>query len=58
MHKGKTLREIIHSDYGWVDWAINNSEHFFCNIEDVVAEHESDIKIWKPDDVLTFGNFT
>lgn len=56
-HKGNSLKDIIHSDYGWVKWAINNSEHFFCVIDDVVAEHQCDIKVWKPNNVLTFGKY-
>ena len=56
-HKGETLREIIHSDYGWVEWAIDNSEHFFCNIDDVVEEHQSDVKVWQPEDIMSFGKY-
>ena len=29
-HKGKTLREVIKGDWSWVEWAIDQSEHFFC----------------------------
>lgn len=56
-HKGKTLKEIIHSDFGWIKWAIDNSEHFFCDLDEVIAEHKKDIKIWKPEDLLTFGKY-
>ena len=35
-HKGKTLREVIKEDWSWVEWAIDQSEHFFCDIDDVM----------------------
>lgn len=56
-HKGKTLKEIIHHDWNWVSWAINNSDHFFCNIEDIEKEHRRCIKILKPNDMLSFGKY-
>ena len=56
-YKGKTLLEIIHSDFGWVEWAVNNSEHFFCDIEAVVEERKKTIPRLHPDDVITFGKY-
>lgn len=57
MHKGKTLLEVVHEDYGWVEWAIINSEYFFCNIEAVAKERDKTIKKYKLNDVLTFGKY-
>ena len=56
-YKGKVLRDVIHSDFGWVKWAIQESDHFFCRIDDVIAEHEASRKILLPEDILTFGKY-
>ena len=56
-HKGKTLIEVVHDDFGWVEWAINNSEHFFCDIEAVAEERKKTIKRLHPEDVITFGKY-
>lgn len=56
-HKGKTLKEVIHNDWNWVSWAIHNSEHFFCDLEDVEKEHRLNIKVLKPTDRLLFGKY-
>ena len=56
-YKGKTLREIVKEDWGWVEWAIDQSEHFFCDIDDVINERKATIKVLSPDDVLTFGKY-
>ncbi len=56
-YKGKTLLEVIHSDFGWVKWAVNNSEHFYCDVDAVIEEREKTIKKHYPDDVLTFGKY-
>lgn len=56
-HKGKTLHEVIHSDWKWLKWAIFESEHFFCDIDEVLKERERDIRILKPEDQLEFGKY-
>ena len=56
-HKGKTLREVIKGDWSWVEWAIDQSEHFFCDIDDIMKEREATIKVLLADDVLTFGKY-
>ena len=56
-HKGKTLREVIKGDWSWVEWAIDQSEHFFCDIDDVMTEREATIKVLSPDDILPFGKY-
>lgn len=56
-HKGDLLRNVVHNDYGWVDWAIRESDHFFCDVEKIVAEHEKSRKILLPEDILTFGKY-
>lgn len=56
-HKGETLQEVIHNDFGWVEWAISNSEHFFCDIEAVTEERKKTIKRLHPEDVITFGKY-
>ena len=57
MHKGKTLKEVIHNDWGWVKWASMHTEHFFFDIDAVMEERKNNIKILHPDDVLTFGKY-
>ena len=56
-YKGKTLGEVIHSDWGWVDWAIQCNAHFYCDIEAVAEERKKDIKILLPEDVIPFGKY-
>lgn len=56
-HKGKTLSEIIRGDYGWIQWAVDNSEHFFCDMDAVQAERKKTIKVLQPDCVLPFGKY-
>lgn len=56
-HKGKPLFEVVHCDWKWVRWAISESEHFFCDIDEVLKEREKDIRTLKPDDKLGFGKY-
>lgn len=56
-HKGKTLLEVIHCDWKWVKWAISESEHFFCDIDEVIKERKKDIKILQLEDQLDFGKY-
>lgn len=56
-YKGETLETIIHNDFNWVEWAINNSEHFFCDIDAVTEERKKDIRVLNPEDTLPFGKY-
>lgn len=56
-YKGKTLAEVIHSDWGWVKWASLHTEHFFFDIDEVMKERSKDIKTFHPQDVLNFGKY-
>ena len=56
-HKGKTLLEVIHGDWKWLKWAISDSEHFFCDIDEVIREREKDIQVLNPSDKLNFGKY-
>ena len=56
-HQGETLVDVIHSDWGWVKWANENSSHFFFDIDEVIEERKKAIKTLYPDDVLTFGKY-
>ena len=56
-HKGKSLAEVIHSDWNWVKWAIEESERFFCDMDDVENERAKDIKVLRSADVLDFGKY-
>lgn len=56
-YQGKILRDVIKEDWGWVEWAIDQSEHFFCDIDDVIEERKSTIKVLSPDDILSFGKY-
>ena len=56
-YKGKTLGEVVHTDWGWIKWASMNTEHFFFDVEAVKEERKKDIKILHPEDILTFGKY-
>ena len=56
-YKGKTLKEVVHSDWGWVKWASMNTEHFFFDVDAVIEEKKKAIKVLHPEDVLTFGKY-
>lgn len=56
-YKGKTLCEVVHSDWRWVKWACMHSDHFFFDVEAVIEERKKDIKILHPEDTLTFGKY-
>lgn len=56
-HKGETLLDVVHNDWGWIDWAVNNSDHFYCDINAVIEERKKTIKKLYPDDVITFGKY-
>jgi len=51
------LVDVIHSDWGWVKWANENSSHFFFDVDKVIEEHKKDIRTLHPEDVLTFGKY-
>lgn len=56
-HKGEKLVDVIRSDWNWVKWANENAEHFFFNVDKIMAEHEKTIKHYHPEDILTFGKY-
>lgn len=56
-HKGETLRKVIAEDFQWVEWAVNNSDHFFCNVDAVIEEMNNTIKVMQPNDVISFGKY-
>lgn len=56
-HKGKTLQEVISSDWGWIEWAADNSDRFYFDIDAVIEERKKTIKKLLPDDVITFGKY-
>ena len=56
-HKGEILQDVIHSDWKWIKWAICESDHFFCDIDEVENERDKDIKILMPNDKLPFGKY-
>lgn len=56
-HKGKTLQEVIHTDFQWVQWAVENADHFFCNIDEVIEEHKKDVKRLMPTDIIDIGKY-
>lgn len=56
-HKGDNVRDVLKHDAQWVKWAINNSEHFFCDLDDIQKEYEKNVKIMKPEDLLPFGKY-
>ena len=56
-HKGEKLKDILKDDTQWVEWAINNSEHFFCDIEECAEVFSKNIKQLQPDDIIPFGKY-
>jgi uncharacterized protein (DUF3820 family) len=56
-HKGELLIDVIHNDWRWVEWAIEESQHFFCDVNAVIGERKKVIKKLYPDDVITFGKY-
>jgi hypothetical protein len=56
-HKGKTLQEVISSDWGWIEWAADYSDRFYFDIDAVIEERKKTIKKLLPDDVITFGKY-
>lgn len=56
-YQGKTLIDVVHSDWNWVKWANKESEHFFFNVDEIMEEHKNSIKPYHPDDILTFGKY-
>ena len=44
-------------NWKWVKWAISESEHFFCDIDEVIKERKKDIKILQLEDQLDFGKY-
>lgn len=37
-YQGKTVAEVIQTDWGWIKWANANSQHFHFNLDEVIAE--------------------
>lgn len=56
-HKGKTLQEIIRDDFKWVEWALDYSDHFHCDIDAVIEERKKTIKRYHTDDIIPFGKY-
>ena len=56
-HKGKTLQEVISSDWGWIEWAADSSDRFYFDIDALIEERKKTIKKLLPDDVITFGKY-
>lgn len=56
-YKGKTVAEVVHSDWGWIKWACMNSDHFFFDVDALIEEKKKCIKILHPEDVLPYGKY-
>lgn len=56
-HKGETVAEVIHNDWGWIKWASRESQQFYFDLDKVIEEHKKSIKILQPDDVMPFGKY-
>ena len=56
-YKGKTLLEIISTDWKWVKWAIEQSDLFFCDIEAVEKEKNKHLKVLHSNDIIDFGKY-
>lgn len=63
-YKGKTLAEVIHSDWQWVKWALENIAYYyaFFDMDSIIEERMKDIRQLHiepkhPDDILTFGKY-
>ena len=56
-YKGKTLKEIISSDWKWVEWAAFDSDYLYFDIDAIIEERKKTIKRLHPEDVITFGKY-
>ena len=56
-HQGKTLKEVISTDWKWVEWAAEDSDCFYFDIDALIEERKKTIKKLFPDDVITFGKY-
>lgn len=56
-HKGKTVKEVVSTDWKWIEWAACESEHLYFDIDAIIEEREKTIKRLQPEDVLPFGKY-
>jgi len=56
-HKGKTVLEVVHSNWKWIDWAIDSSDHLYFDVDAIYQERAKDIKILRGEDIMPFGKY-
>lgn len=56
-YQGKTIKELVSTDWKWVEWAAFDSDHFYFDIDAIIEERKKTIKVLLPDDVIPFGKY-
>lgn len=56
-HKGETVADVVHNDWGWIKWACTESQHFYFDIDEILEERKNCIKVLHSDDILPFGKY-
>lgn len=56
-YKGKTIREVIDSDWQYIKWAVFDSQRLLADVNKIIEYHESIVKPLGPYDVMTFGKY-
>ncbi|OWU99282.1 hypothetical protein B7994_11280 [Fibrobacter sp. UWR2] len=61
-YKGRTLAEVVHTDWQWIQWAIKNIAYYFAffDTDALIKERSKSLESLHiegkhPDDILTFG---
>ena len=56
-HTGKTVKEVVSTDWKWIKWAACDSEYLYFDIDAIIEEREKTIKRLQPEDLLPFGKY-
>ena len=56
-YKGKTIREVIDTDWQYIKWAVFDSKRLLADIDKIVEYHESIAKPLGPNDLMPFGKY-
>lgn len=56
-YKGKTIHEVIDTDWQYIKWAVIDSKRLLADIDKIVEYHESIAKPLGPNDLMPFGKY-
>ena len=56
-YKGKTVKEVIETDWQYIKWAVIDSQNLLANVEDIIKYHDSIVKLLLPNSVIAFGKY-